>query len=152
MSLRFSKVREVKSPTRGTALSAGIDFFIPEDFKAVSLGSGQKITIPCGIHVDLIGSGLSDYALVFFNKSGVASKKGLIVGACVVDADYQGEMHINLINTNENESILLSPGDKIVQGIILPVEYDMTEEVPFEDLYAGETERGAGGFGSTGVK
>lgn len=147
--LRFSKVRDVKNPVRGTENSAGIDFFIPNDHPITTVPAGAQINIPSGIHLDLIGSGLEDYALVFFNKSGVATKKNLQVGACVVDADYQGEVHLNVMNVGELDQIL-NPGDKIVQGILLPVEYDMVEEIPFADLYDRTTQRGDGGFGSTG--
>lgn len=149
--LRFAKVRDVKDPVRGTSNSAGIDFFIPNDFEPTMIHPNAQINIPSGIHLDLIGSGLEDYALVFFNKSGVATKKDLQVGACVVDADYQGEVHLNVMNVGHLDQIL-NPGDKIVQGILLPVEYDMTEEIPFADLYDRTTQRGDGGFGSTGDK
>ena len=57
-----------------------------------------------------------------------------------------------LFNTFSNEVQTLSPGQKLVQGILLPVEYDMTEEIPFADLYDRTTQRGDGGFGSTGDK
>lgn len=149
--LRFSKVRDVKDPVRGTEQSAGIDFFVPNDLELIKVYPGCQINIPSGIHLDLIGSGLEDYALIFFNKSGIATKRDLQVGACVVDADYQGEVHLNVMNVGKQIRIIM-PGDKIVQGILLPVEYDMTEEIPFADLYDRTTQRGDGGFGSTGEK
>lgn len=150
--IRISRTKDVKMPTRGTGHSAGLDFYIPNNFRETWLPPGTRINIPSGIHIDFLGSNLEDHALVFFNKSGVATKKGLIIGACVVDADYQGEVHLNVINTNENESVQLLPGDKIVQGLLLKVNYAEPVEVPFDELYAAETERGAGGFGSTGDK
>ena len=87
------------------------------------------------------------------NKSGVATKKGLIVGACVVDEDYQGEIHLHVINTS-NERVSVEPGEKLVQMLLIPVFYDILEEVNSEEeLFGGEqTVRGQGGFGSTGNK
>lgn len=86
--LRYAKVRDVKDIQRGTELSAGIDFFIPNDWNEGCdkyLQPGERVLIPSGIHIDMIGSGLADFALIFFNKSGVGSKKGLDILACVVD-------------------------------------------------------------------
>jgi dUTP pyrophosphatase len=90
------------------------------------------------------------HALVFTNKSGVAAKKHLLVGSCVVDSDYRGETFIQLINTS-TMPIHVSPGEKIVQGIV----YEVGSHVPCEvdDImnYSEVTERGEGGFGSSGV-
>lgn len=70
---------------------------------------------------------------------------------CVVDEDYQGEVHIHMTNVGK-EPVTIAPGDKIVQFILLPVLYAQPVEVPIEELYEQETERGAGGFGSTDKK
>ena len=170
--LQFTKVRNVKSPTRGTEKSAGIDFFIPKfdqqcvddlrekngdiQFEHIGGGGGpaiklfpqQRILIPSGIHVNVP----ADFVLIAHNKSGVASKKGLDVLACVVDEDYQGEVHISLVNTSR-DIIYLSQDDKIIQFILIPVLYAKISEVPtLQELYPAETERGAGGFGSTDDK
>lgn len=147
--MKISKTRKVKTPTRGTKFSAGLDFYIPEDFswKYMCVSKGQSILIPSGIKANIP----KGYALIAFNKSGVATKKGLAVGACVVDEDYQGEIHIHLINISEKE-VVLEPGDKIIQFILLPVFYDFVTEVPESELYETETSRGLGGFGSTGDK
>ncbi len=103
--------------------------------------------IPSGIKADVP----QGHALIAFNKSGVAVKKNLYVGASVVDEDYQGEIHINLTNVGREE-VEINPGEKIIQFILLPVFYDTIEEVELENLYAGATTRGEGGFGSTGVE
>ena len=146
--LRFVKVRPVKDPARGTELSAGIDFFIPNNFEAKRVYNNESILIPSGIKVKVPAG----HVLIAFNKSGIASKKCLLVGACVVDEDYQGEIHINLMNVG-TESQVLSPGDKIVQFVLLPVNYAGLEEATsLEDLYPTTTERGEGAFGSTGLK
>lgn len=143
--MKFTKVRDVKSPSRGTALSAGIDFFVPNDFIEMTLLPNQRTLIPSGIKVSLPDG----YALIAFNKSGVASKTGMIVGACVVDEDYQGEIHLNMINTSDVGQ-LICPGDKLTQFILVPVNYAEPQEVNADDLYREVTERGEGGFGSTG--
>ena len=106
MTLKYVKVRKVKSPMRAHPFDAGIDFYVPEDLtadvmkqklnvvkedievsyngkfiNAMKLKPGQSILIPTGIHVKVPDG----YALIYMNKSGVASKKHLHVGACVVD-------------------------------------------------------------------
>jgi dUTP pyrophosphatase len=88
-------------------------------------------------------------ALIAFNKSGVSAKLGLDVLACVVDCDYQGEIHLSLVNTS-NEVINILPGQKLVQFILLDVNICPIEEVNDNAIYNSVTERGSGGFGSTG--
>ena len=103
-NLKFCKVRAVKSPVRAHPEDAGIDFFVPEDLKKdefltkcdvtkqyvrvncdgdvvkeIVLAPGQSVLIPSGIHVKVP----TGHALIYMNKSGVASKKHLHVGACV---------------------------------------------------------------------
>ena len=144
--MRISKVREVKTPTRGTDKSAGIDFYVPQGLEYIRLSPGESCLIPSGIKADVP----KDHALIAFNKSGVAVKKGLHVGASVVDEDYQGEIHINLMNVSDKE-VVISPGEKIIQFLLVPVFYDSIEVVEEENLFEAVTERGTGGFGSTGV-
>lgn len=148
-TLKFSKIGDVKSPERGTSKSAGYDFFIPADFKSVTLKPGESVKIPSRIHVNLP----EGYYLTAANKSGVSSKRSLIFGAQIIDEDYQGELHIDIHNIGTEEQTL-NPGDKIIQFILRQIEYMDLEEVVFEKLYEGkeESERGAGGFGSTGTK
>jgi|TARA_R110002050_G_scaffold14092_4_gene44751 dUTP pyrophosphatase len=143
--MRYSKIREVRSPNRGTSNSAGIDFYIPTGFDQKIL-PGESIMIPSGIKVDIPNGTM----LQVCNKSGIASKKGLLVGACIVDSDYQGEMHLNLWNVS-NKAVTLASGTKLVQMILVPILLPELEEVLEGDLFVGETERGTGGFGSTGV-
>jgi dUTP pyrophosphatase len=95
----------------------------------------------------------ANHVLVAFNKSGVATKKNLQVGACVIDEDYQGEIHIHLINVGCDPTSI-DPGDKIIQLVLLPTVYESVEITETEEsLWKGKlTERGGGGFGSTGNK
>lgn len=134
-------------PNRGTARSAGIDFFVPNDFEAKTILPGESVLIPSGIKAEIP----SGYMLTAFNKSGVATKQTLIKGAEVCDEDYQGEIHIHLINVG-TEAQTIEPGQKLTQFILVPVFYDSIEEVPIDELFSAKTERGDGGFGSTGTK
>jgi dUTP pyrophosphatase len=147
MQIRFSKVRSVKSPNRGTPLSAGIDFYVPDDFVQRYVMPNESILIPSGIKVDVP----QGHALIAFNKSGVAVKKAMVMGACVVDEDYQGEVHLHLINVG-HEGVAISPGDKLSQFLLLPINYAEPLEVPVNALYEETSERGSGAFGSTGVR
>ena len=85
------------------------------------------------------------------NKSGVAVKKGLIVGACVVDSDYQGEIMFNVWNVS-SVAVALESGTKIVQMVLVPILFPTLEEVSLDNLFVDDSERGSGGFGSTGLK
>lgn len=142
--MKLQKLRNVKTPNRGTSSSAGIDFYVPEDFETVSLKPGESVLIPSGITVQVPRG----YALIAFNKSGVSVKQGLSVGACVVDEDYEGEVHLHMINTSSKDQVIAT-GQKLVQFVLIPVAYFDVEEV--EELQSRNTERGEGGFGSTGL-
>ena len=93
------------------------------------------------------------HALIAFNKSGIATKRNLQVGACVVDEDYQGEVHIHMTNVGSSMSEI-NGGDKIVQFILIPVYYADIEEIKTEaELFENVlSERKSGGFGHTGDK
>jgi dUTP pyrophosphatase len=137
------KTRDVRTPSRGTQFSAGIDFYVPYDQPQMFLEPSQSVLIPSGIKCDVP----DNYALIAFNKSGIATKKQLIAGACVVDSDYTGEIHLHLINLSKT-TVLIEPGEKILQFILIPVFLD--EIVEDNDYIAKTTLRGEQGFGSTG--
>ena len=82
------------------------------------------------------------------NKSGIASKRQLIVGACVVDSGYDGEVFVNLHNIGFDSQII-DPGQKIAQAVLIPVNCFEIEEVIEDNLNKGST-RGDGALGSTG--
>lgn len=147
--MKISKLRKVKTPTRGTKGSAGIDFYVPDNYPAdISLiNPGHAVFVPSGISAKVP----EGYALIAFNKSGVALKKGLTVGACVVDSDYQGEIHLHLVNTSA-KPVHIEAGEKLVQFLLVPVDHCDIEVVDRDILFQSESQRGAGGFGSTGVK
>lgn len=80
-ALKIARTRNVKMPTRGTSGSAGIDFYVPNDYpeSLCTVMPGERFFIPSGIKAKVP----EGYALIAFNKSGVALKKGLVTGACV---------------------------------------------------------------------
>jgi dUTP pyrophosphatase len=144
--MKFCKVRDVKSPTRANPGDAGVDLFVPNDFPGVRLKHGESVLIPSGIKVDVpLG-----YALIFHNKSGVASKKNLDVMACVVDHGYKAEVHLNVVNNGQSDQII-EPGAKLVQGILQPIVLSPPIETPPEEMWQTTVgTRGHCGFGSTG--
>lgn len=145
-SLKISKVRDVKTPLRSTKGSAGIDFFTPFDINEIILNPHEHVNIPSGIKANVP----EGFMLTAFNKSGMAIK-GFDVGACVVDSDYMGEIHLHVRNVT-NEIIKIEPGQKLVQFILIPVSTCDVEVVSNDELFTEVTERGSGGFGSTGTK
>lgn len=145
MDLSFIKTKDVKSPVRGHTSDAGIDFFIPEDFETTTLLPGEDILIDSGIKVIVP----RDFALIFKEKSGVAVKKKLTLGASVIDSDYRGVVHFHLFN-NGTTSQTISAGEKIVQGIVFPISLCEPKEITEENYNLNCTQRGEGGFGSTG--
>ena len=173
-TLLFSKTRDVKSPVRAHATDAGIDFFIPNDLIDTDIYNSYKTTgtvihvkwsedekhiekiivpphgsvlIPSGIKV-IVPEG---FALIFFNKSGVATKKHILRGACVCDQGYFGEILFNMNNVS-NEDVELSTGEKLIQGVLIPVGSHQPVEVNDIMNYTIQSERGEGGFGSSGTK
>ena len=135
---------KAKLPTRGSEFAAGADLYACVDggteipaHGTVFVGTKLAMEIPEG------------YAGLVFARSGLASKRGLApankVG--VIDSDYRGEIQIGLHNLSA-EPYTVQPGERIAQMIIMPYFAPVIEEV----TSLTETDRGAGGFGSTGTK
>ena len=143
--MKYSKTRELRSPNRGTSNSAGIDLYIPTGLDQNIL-PGESTLIPSGVKVNIPHGTM----LQVCNKSSIASKKGLIVGAEIIDSDYQGEILINLWNVSK-KAVTISSGSKIAQVVHMPILLEDWEEVKEDELFKSETERGNGGFGSTGA-
>jgi len=144
-NLRFKKVRDVTSPSRGHATDAGIDMYVPNsvDWDSYTIQPGTDIRIPSGIKFDIEPG----WCATFLNKSGISYNKKLIIGGQLIDSGYQGEVHLHLINTSNSE-IVIKSGQKIAQIIILPVPEVKITEVKGE-LYEQTSSRAASGFGST---
>lgn len=129
-------------PTRGSLAAAGYDLYaaVTEETKiaphsTMKIGTGLAMEIPDG------------YFGGIYARSGIATKEGLRPANCVgvVDSDYRGEIIVAVHNDSEVERVI-SPAERIAQVIIqsyLSVEFEEAEELT-------ESERGAGGFGSTG--
>ena len=145
--MKICKIRDVKDPVRANTTDAGIDFFVPEDFEERIIEPQESVLIPSGVKVNVP----EGHALIAFNKSGVATKKNLQVGASVVDCGYQGEVHIHLTNVGF-EPTKIDPGDKIIQLVLIKLGDPSIELVPETELYESESDRGSGGFGSTGTE
>jgi dUTP pyrophosphatase len=106
---------------------------------------GERVLVPTGIALDF---GSAEYAALIFARSGLASKRGLALsnGVGVVDSDYRGEIKAALVNLS-SEPQVIAPGERIAQLGFFPVARAVFETAAELD----ETERGAGGFGHTGV-
>jgi dUTP pyrophosphatase len=142
--MKYSKVREVRTPNRGTEFSAGVDMYIPTGYDQKILPN-QSALIPSGIKINIPNGTM----LQVCNKSGIAVKKGLLVGAEIIDSDFQGEAFFNVWNVSD-KAVSLSSGTKIVQVILVPILSQEWEEVPESKLFESLTQRGEGALGSTG--
>lgn len=142
--VKVRKVRNVETPTIGTRLSAGLDFYIPEDFETKRVWPGESINILTGIRAQIPRG----CAPIMFNKSDVATKRQLQVGDCVVDEDYQGGIHLHVLNVGR-KAVILKPGMKLVQGLVVPALY-VGVEVLESEISPQPAEKGQGGFGSAG--
>src|SRR4051812_49256720 len=138
-NLNFKKLNDqAVLPTRGTAMSAGLDLY---SIEAVTLDPHQRALVPTGLAVAIPEGYFGRIA----PRSGLASKNGIDVLSGVIDADYRGEVLCLLYNTG-NEPVELAAQTKICQLIIEKIMTPVPQWA--EDL--SETERGADGFGSTG--
>lgn len=134
---------KAKMPTYGSALAAGADLYVCLE-EPVTIQPGKTALLPTGISIAVP----EGYAGMVFARSGLASKQGLApankVG--VIDADYRGPVMVALHNHSQ-EPRTVNHGDRVAQLVIMPVLTPELEEVAELD----ETQRGAGGFGSTGT-
>lgn len=145
MHIQIQKLREsARIPQRGSAFAAGYDLYAaPADGSAIEIAPHSTAMVGTGLAVAIP----EGYFGGVFARSGLASRQGLRPANCVgvIDADYRGECTVALHNDTD-EIRTIQPGDRIAQLVILPflaAEFDETDTLP-------ETERGAGGFGSTG--
>jgi dUTP pyrophosphatase len=142
MNIRIKILKDgVKAPFRATAGSAGADLCACLEADAV-IASGERVLIPTGIAVEIpVGYGGFMFARSSLGKRGIA----LANSVGVIDSDYRGEMGMLLVN-NSGGDFTVRHGDRIAQLVIMPVE----QAEFFTGSELSETERGAGGFGSTG--
>ncbi len=141
--LKIKKLNEkAVVPSRATAGSAGMDLYAVLD-KPITLKQGETALIPTGIAIALESA--SEAAFVF-PRSGLSIKHGigLLNSVGVIDSDYRGEIKVGVINQIDKE-YTIEPNERIAQMVIMPVS--LPEIIEVDEL--DETERGAGGFGST---
>lgn len=170
--MRFSLVKDVKNPSRGTSQAAGVDFYVPKfsdkfinDFNSKNVGNDcflainsenkniikiapfNTVAIPTGVHIYLDNP---ETMFELRSKSGISLKKQLATNGGIVDSDYQGEIVALLYNTTDKEQFL-TEDEKFVQGIVTKISLEDVEQDSFENLYNEVSERGDKGFG-TGSK
>lgn len=143
MDLKIKKLKPgIELPKYESKYAAGMD--IRADLEeAITLEPGERVLIPTGIAIELpIG-----YEAQIRPRSGLAIKKGvgLVNSPGTIDADYRGEIKIIVINHGQ-DIVVFEPGERIAQMVIAPVIQANIIEV--EEL--NDTDRGEGGFGSTG--
>ncbi|MBQ1460074.1 MAG: dUTP diphosphatase [Oscillospiraceae bacterium] len=135
--------REVPAPHFATAGAAAMDLCACID-APVTLAPGARMLVPTGIAIALPDA---RHVALVFARSGLGIKKGICLsnGVGVIDSDYRGQIGVGLVNLSD-EDYTIQPGDRIAQLMVVPVVQPVLTFV--EEL--DETERGQGGFGSTG--
>jgi dUTP pyrophosphatase len=161
MIIEYSRVREdVKPPERANPSDAGLDLYFnppPQGFlpsaklDSIEIKPGESALLSTGYRFGVPHG----YMLEIKNRSGVASKRSLIVGACVVDSGYDGEVFINLHNVGTIAQTI-EPASKIAQAVMVPVVHFRAVETGNGDLYGWYpitmSDRGKGSLGSTDNK
>ena len=144
--------KEIELPSYATVGSAGMDLracmegplTIPGGKSQAATGGQRWVKVPTGFAIQLPGP---DYVALIFARSGLATKFGVapVNAVGVIDSDYRGEVAVGLINHGW-EDYTIQPGERIAQMVIVPVaQAKLTVTDTLDD-----TDRGAGGFGSTG--
>ena len=134
---------DIPLPRFATAGAACMDLCACVD-EAVTLNAGERRLVPTGIAIALPSP---EYVALVFARSGLGIKRGVCLsnGVGVIDSDYRGEIRVGLVNQSQTP-YTVQPGDRIAQLAVMPVvqaELEITDTLD-------ETQRGAGGFGSTG--
>jgi dUTP pyrophosphatase len=142
MKLNFQKLAEGATlPTRAHEGDAGLDLYASE---SAHIGPGERWQVATGIAVEIPAG----HAGLVVPRSGLARRNGISVvnAPGLIDAGYRGELKVLLLNNDPAEVFRIAPGDRIAQLVITPVV--VAEPALAESLSASE--RGEGGFGSTG--
>ena len=150
MILEYARVRDTaKPPERANPSDAGLDvFFNPEKSNMITLKPGESALFSTGVRFGVPHG----YMLQVMNRSSMAAKRGLVVGAHCVDSGYDGEVFIDLHNIG-NQVRNIEPGDKIAQVVLVPVVPFRALETSSGNLYDWYpitiSNRGEGALGST---
>ena len=152
MLIDYFKIRDsAKDPVRANPSDAGLDvFYCPssENAGALIIEASDSVVVETGLKFGIPHG----FMLEVKNRSSMAAKKQLVVGACIIDPGYNGELMINLNNIG-NKSQVIHPGDKIAQVVMIPIIHFRARKLMTDTLYDSDicvSNRGAGGFGSTG--
>ena len=134
---------DIPFPFYASAGAAGMELCACMD-EPVTIAPRQIVSLPTGIAIALPSA---DYVALVFARSGLGIKHGVALanGVGVIDSDYRGEIRVGLVNQSD-VPYTIQPGDRVAQLAVMPVVQAQLERVETLD----ETERGAGGFGSTG--
>jgi dUTPase len=169
--MKYTKVGNVKDPIGNRKEDSGVDVYTPNDWndgKPYVLRMNEQVNIPSQIKVKIKNT----QSFIAFNKSGVSLKKGLVQGACVIDAGYTGILHCNLLKAAKGTedirvrrrgilgwlgfkewATIINPGEKITQFILVNISNEPIEQISNKEYEKGpKTKRGSGAFGSTGTK
>ncbi len=144
MKLKIKKLKpNAKIPKRATNGSAGMDLYACID-NSITLAPGQLAMVPTGLAIELPDN---TSAAFLYARSGLGVKHGICLsnGVGVIDSDYRGEICVGLCNVSDKPYVI-APDERVAQMVIAPV---ITPEIVEADEL-GDTQRGEGGFGSTG--
>lgn len=132
-------------PAYATPGSAGLDLRALLD-ATITIAPGETVLVRTGLAIHI---GAPGYAAVILPRSGLGHKKGIVLGNLVglIDSDYQGELMISTWNRGQ-EPFVLEPFERLAQLVVMPV---VQPQFKLVDEFV-ESERGTGGFGSTGTK
>ena len=153
MILQYHMIHDnVHPPTRSNPSDAGLDLrFSPDDaaVRGLRIDPGESKLLPTGLRFAIPHG----YMLEIKNRSGMAAKRQLLVGACVVDSGYDGEVFVNLHNIGQHWQNI-EPGDKIAQAVVVPVVHARFVASDDPNIYDWHpitiSNRGDGALGSTG--
>ena len=153
MILQYHMIRGNEfPPLRANPSDAGLDLrWVPSESAETTLAvrPGESVLIPTGCMFGVPHG----YMMEIKNKSGIAYKRQLLVGACVVDSGYEGEVFVNLHNVG-TDTQYLEPGDKVAQAVVVPVVHARFVASESPDIYEWYpitiSNRGNGALGSTG--
>ena len=151
MIIEFMRIKDgVKVPTRSNPSDAGLDIYahIGKMGEFTEVLPSQSVLVPTGLKFGVPHG----YMLQVMNRSSVAAKRGLVVGAHVIDSGYDGEVFINLHNVGSRSQEIYH-GDKIAQLVMIPIVPFRAYEILDDQLYVQPitiSNRGDGALGSTG--
>lgn len=149
---------DAKLPAYGSASAAGMDLYSaidaeipPQSRKVIGTGIAMKWSNDSNNDRDDTYMNMTDYYMRIAPRSGLSVKSSIDIGAGVIDSDYRGEIMICVINHSLTDTFKIQKKDKIAQMILTRIDRPNITEYTNE-WNAAETERGEGGFGSTGTR